>query len=308
MLERCTKCGESALAECLADFAVERGGGRGVIQDRRMRCAACGNVSYRGGQISAHEAAVAAKIREMDGLLSAEELRRIRVGYGFTQREMERILGTGPKTWVRWERGKVPHSKVADTLIRQMAADPCLVRRLAEQAGIPEPVSADPVALSLAGGENDRVRAIAEAAAARFARALAEHQALPLDDGTDGVARAAELSALRAQIDDLHAPIARHERLHTEGLGEAESAPLQGLGDLLGRARAARGLTPERLAEMIDAPTQQVRGWEEDGYRSACFWRLIDAAEALGLRIDVHVRPLQTGVPGTGADARPPTP
>lgn len=139
MSERCAKCGEFAVVERLGTFEVEHGGKREPIQDRHMHCSACGNIGYRGEQISAHELAVAAKVREMGGLLSAEELRRVRGKYGFTQREMEDLLGTGPKTWVRWERGKVPQSKVADTLIRQIAADPWLVRNLMEQAGISNP-------------------------------------------------------------------------------------------------------------------------------------------------------------------------
>jgi hypothetical protein len=56
--------------------------------------------------------------------------------YNLTQAEMERLISAGPKTWVRWERGKVVQSKVADTLIRQIAEQPDLVRSLLSRSGV----------------------------------------------------------------------------------------------------------------------------------------------------------------------------
>src|SRR6478609_4691212 len=123
MLERCPKCGSDRLRDEVADFTVAQDGKSEVIKDRRMVCAACGTVSYQGDQIAEHEYAVAAAIRRMDGLLSAEDLRRIRSRYRLKQTDMEQILSTGPKTWTRWERGKIPQSKPADRLIRALADD-----------------------------------------------------------------------------------------------------------------------------------------------------------------------------------------
>jgi putative zinc finger/helix-turn-helix YgiT family protein len=101
-----------------------------------MVCAACGNVSYRNTQISEHELAVASAIREMEGLLSPAELLSIRLKYRLKQTDMEQMLSTGPKTWTRWERGKIPQSKAADQLIRLIADDPDIAHRLMVQAGI----------------------------------------------------------------------------------------------------------------------------------------------------------------------------
>lgn len=107
-----------------------------------MVCQDCGHAGYAGSQISEHELAVAAAIREIDGLLSAADLQRIRLKYGFRQTDMERMLSTGSKTWTRWERGKVPQSKAADTLIRLIGDDPDIARRLMEQSGIDNPEAA----------------------------------------------------------------------------------------------------------------------------------------------------------------------
>jgi hypothetical protein len=54
---------------------------------------------------------------------------------------MEAMLSVGPKTWTRWERGKVPQSKAADTLIRVLADDSEVARHLMERAGIDNPAA-----------------------------------------------------------------------------------------------------------------------------------------------------------------------
>lgn len=139
---RCPECGKDALEERIEPFAVEIDGQSRTIQDRRTVCRHCGNVSYVGAQNSEHELAVAAVIREIEGLLSAAELQHIRQKYRFRQTDMEQILSTGPKTWTRWERGKVPQNKAADKLIRLIGEDPDIARRLMEQAGVDNPEAA----------------------------------------------------------------------------------------------------------------------------------------------------------------------
>jgi putative zinc finger/helix-turn-helix YgiT family protein len=140
--ELCLLCGESAVRERTVPFAFDHGGKKLTIMDRQMVCERCGNISYVGRQISDHELEVARSIREADGLLSAEELRRIRCKYRLRQTDMEQMLSIGPKTWTRWERGKVPQSKAADKLIRLIAEDPDVAHRLMEQAQINNPEAA----------------------------------------------------------------------------------------------------------------------------------------------------------------------
>jgi putative zinc finger/helix-turn-helix YgiT family protein len=137
----CTACGNTSLAERVAPFSFVHNGKQSVIEDHQTVCGRCGTISYAGDQITRHELALAAKIREMEGLLGAEDLRRIRLKYGFRQTDMEAMLSIGPKTWTRWERGKVPQSKAADTLIRVLADDPEVARHLMQQAGIENPVA-----------------------------------------------------------------------------------------------------------------------------------------------------------------------
>jgi putative zinc finger/helix-turn-helix YgiT family protein len=141
--EQCPECGQVAAQERVAPYEFEHGGTKLTTMDRHMFCERCETVSYAGKQISDHELAVARAIREAEGLLSAEELRRIRSKYRLRQTDMEQMLSIGPKTWTRWERGKVPQSKAADKLIRLIAEDPDVAHRLMEQARIDNPEAAE---------------------------------------------------------------------------------------------------------------------------------------------------------------------
>ncbi|WP_158258291.1 type II TA system antitoxin MqsA family protein [Rhodopila globiformis] len=141
MNEICTNCGSSAIFQQIAPFTFVHGGKETTIDDERTVCGTCGSIVYSGDQISRHELAVAAKIRELDGLLSAEALRRIRLKYALRQTDLEAMLSIGPKTWTRWERGKVPQNKAADTLIRVLATDPEVARHLMMQANIDNPAA-----------------------------------------------------------------------------------------------------------------------------------------------------------------------
>lgn len=138
MHSRCYECGGDSV-ERTEDFHVSHNGSVLKIKDRQMYCASCGAVSYQGEQISEHEKAVADAIRRADGLLTAEELKNVRLKYRLTQADMEKMLSTGPKTWTRWERGKITHSKATDSLLRVFASDATVARCMIIAAKIENP-------------------------------------------------------------------------------------------------------------------------------------------------------------------------
>jgi HTH-type transcriptional regulator/antitoxin MqsA len=75
-------------------------------------------------------------IRAEEGLLSAREIREIREELGLTQQGLERLLGVGPKTVVRWERGTVFQNRSTDSLLRVLRAFPEASGFLAERHGV----------------------------------------------------------------------------------------------------------------------------------------------------------------------------
>ncbi len=64
------------------------------------------------------------------GLLTPDEIREIRRSFAMSQAAFEDLLGAGPKTVVRWEKGSVFQSATADRLMRLMRMQPGLSRAL----------------------------------------------------------------------------------------------------------------------------------------------------------------------------------
>jgi HTH-type transcriptional regulator/antitoxin MqsA len=75
-------------------------------------------------------------IRREEGLLSSKAIRGIRQNLGLTQHEFEKLLGVGPKTVVRWEKGTVFQNRSTDSLLRVIDALPESARFLARLHGV----------------------------------------------------------------------------------------------------------------------------------------------------------------------------
>jgi HTH-type transcriptional regulator/antitoxin MqsA len=62
--------------------------------------------------------------KQTKGLLTPDEVRALRQSLGLSQAGFEKLLGVGPKTVVRWEKGTVFQSATADRLMRLIRAMP----------------------------------------------------------------------------------------------------------------------------------------------------------------------------------------
>lgn len=102
-------------------------------------CDTCGEVYLDGPAIQLAEHQAIAKVRATRGLLTPDGIRSLRSRLGVSQAGLERLLGTGPKTVVRWEKGTVCQSATADRLMRLLDARPELVSLLAPGTA-PDPV------------------------------------------------------------------------------------------------------------------------------------------------------------------------
>ncbi len=109
------------------------------VLDRFARCTDCGEELYAPGQMDATQRRASDLIRKEDGLLLPEEIRAIREALGLTQHAFERLLGGGPKTVVRWERGTVCQNQATDSLLRVIRAFPAAAAFLAERHGVALP-------------------------------------------------------------------------------------------------------------------------------------------------------------------------
>lgn len=103
------------------------------------RCSRCGEEYLNGEMMDDSQRRATAVIRAEDGLLAPDEIVGLRKKYGLTQAELERLIGAGPKTVVRWERGTVAQNRTADTLLRVLLDHPEVVAGLRRQTGLAKP-------------------------------------------------------------------------------------------------------------------------------------------------------------------------
>lgn len=107
-----------------------------TYMDRFYRCGRCGEEYFNGEMVDESFRRATAVIRAEDGLLAPDEIIALRGKYGLTQAQLERLIGAGEKTVVRWERGTVAQNKTADTLLRVLAGHPEVVAQLARERGV----------------------------------------------------------------------------------------------------------------------------------------------------------------------------
>ena len=133
----CPFCGAEAVRVASATRTTNADdGARLKYRERLSRCARCGEEFFTHEQSLAASRSRASVLRTHEGLLAPEEIRNIRGRYGLSQAELERMLGLGAKTVVRWERGTVRQSQAADLLLRIVAEDRLRAEKLAAGAGV----------------------------------------------------------------------------------------------------------------------------------------------------------------------------
>lgn len=135
---KCPMCGKVASSQIVEnrEVSADDDGTLLAYQDELMACGACGERYYTYKQSLSSSRARAGALRRHAGLLTPEEIRAFREREGLTQAQLESVLGTGPKTVVRWERGTVCQSRAADRLLRLLMANPSNIAALAELAPI----------------------------------------------------------------------------------------------------------------------------------------------------------------------------
>ena len=128
----CGECGGHVGASRASFSVAIRGEHVDIEGVSHGRCDGCGEVYLDADTIRAADRQAMAKLRAARGLLTPDEIHALRAALGVSQAGLERLLGTGPKTVVRWEKGTVCQSATADRLMRLLAARPELAALLAD--------------------------------------------------------------------------------------------------------------------------------------------------------------------------------
>lgn len=128
-------------------------------------------------------------------------------------------------------------------------------------------------------------------AAVRLSELEDELRKLSLGHASErGKIASAVIDAVRLQIEDIEREISEYEDLKEGRLLSFGADDLDSLGELITKARIARGLTQAGFGELLGMTQQQVARYERDGWQKISLWRLAEAADALGLGLSVRAR------------------
>jgi putative zinc finger/helix-turn-helix YgiT family protein len=129
---KCPVCGNGQLTYCEGRFDTKYVDRSGLVQPltltnvRRLQCNACGEEILDDDSTRQVEDS----IRAAAGLLTAGDIRELRLRLGKTQVQMSRFIGVGQKTYCRWESGAFTQSLAFDNYLRVIRGVPGAVAML----------------------------------------------------------------------------------------------------------------------------------------------------------------------------------
>lgn len=138
IFDACPVCGGS-VQRVRASQDVRIGMRTVAIEADVSKCVDCAEVFLTPTQMDDLQRHASETIRRADGLMMPEDIRALRERLGYTQAEFEHLLGVGPKTVVRWERGTVFQNGATDTLLRVLEHVDGAAAYLAQARGLTEP-------------------------------------------------------------------------------------------------------------------------------------------------------------------------
>jgi len=120
----------------VAEREIHVGKRTAVLSIEAPTCADCDEYFLSPDEMDEVQIRASELIRKDEGLLLPAAIERIRKKLSLSQAQFEKLLGVGPKTVVRWERGTVFQNSATDNLLRILDAIPEAVAFLAERQGV----------------------------------------------------------------------------------------------------------------------------------------------------------------------------
>lgn len=134
--EICPICEEGYLEQFIDKNPVEYKGHTTELNSHYSVCDTCGCEQTNATQMRNNKRAMLAFKKEVDGLLTGEEIRRIRLLLGITQNEAATIFGGGTVAFSKYENNDVAQSVSMDKLLRVVNEVPEAFHVLAKKVGI----------------------------------------------------------------------------------------------------------------------------------------------------------------------------
>ncbi len=123
--QNCPVCGVGTLKKEVGTETFEYKGMSTAIPNYvTFKCDECGEAIVDKATLKESGRILKDFQRQVDGMLTGEEIKRIRIKLNLTQEEMAGIVGGGLKGFARYETGQVCQSKGMDNLLRILDAYP----------------------------------------------------------------------------------------------------------------------------------------------------------------------------------------
>lgn len=132
----CPVCGEGSVKkEVIKETFTYKGHSIEVDNYVVWRCNNCGEAIVDPETSRKVDKILVDFKRKVDGLLTSEEIKKIRKKLNLSQEEMGKILGGGKKSFARYETGKICQSKAMDNLLRILNRYPFVLSVLMPKKG-----------------------------------------------------------------------------------------------------------------------------------------------------------------------------
>jgi HTH-type transcriptional regulator/antitoxin MqsA len=132
---KCPLCEGGTLCEHKGFEEQEYRGQTGNIAFVYSECAVCGSEQANAAQARANKRAMLAFKKEVDGLLTGQEVRAFRKQHHLTQAQAAAIFGGGPVAFSKYESDDVMQSEAMDKLLRVARHIPDALSWLTQRAG-----------------------------------------------------------------------------------------------------------------------------------------------------------------------------
>ncbi|MEA5508665.1 helix-turn-helix transcriptional regulator [Crocosphaera sp. UHCC 0190] len=97
------------------------------------------------------------------------------------------------------------------------------------------------------------------------------------------------LNNFESTLEELQEEVQEYEALKSGKIQQLFLDEFSKLPEALIKARIAKGLTQEQLAESLDLKPQQIQRYEATFYESASFYRILEVMDALNIKIKQEI-------------------